>query len=226
MTDAVPSMLVHNRFERACGVPSTIQLAGMGAGRSSTSSRRANSAGPGTACSKLLRRAFNRGTAEESVNSAGAVRLARRTVDCPACAKRPIAPSPAQPHLRYLNGHRPLLCLACTQVQTPLFVDAERGRAPRALQARLQAGFGEFRHQPGAPVGQRLCAKRLGERRRFAIEIAEWQSRKMLALAGKVARRIAAIFAKQCIGLVFRMTLEEQKEAAVLFGESIDTRRL
>jgi hypothetical protein len=36
MIDEVPSALVASRFERACGVPSTIQCGGIGAGMSSS----------------------------------------------------------------------------------------------------------------------------------------------------------------------------------------------
>jgi len=57
----------------------------------------------------------------------------------------------------------------------------------------------------------------------MVIEIAEWHLRIVLALAGQKARDIAAIFAQERIRLVFGMALEEQKEAAVLLGESIDT---
>ena len=58
--------------------------------------------------------------------------------------------------------------------------------------------------------------------RRRVVEIAERQRRILGTFAAEKAGGIAAVFAQQRIGVVFRMALEEEREAAVLLGESVD----
>ncbi len=77
------------------------------------------------------------------------------------------------------------------------------------------------------PVGAAPASRKPRRQRRpRVIEIAERQRRIVVALAAEEAGGVAAVFAQQRIGVVFRMALEEQKEAAVLLGEGIDARRI
>ena len=73
------------------------------------------------------------------------------------------------------------------------------------------------------PVAHRPRLESLSQGRRIVVEIAKRQRRIVLTLAGEETRDVAAVFAQESIGLIFRMALEEQKEATVLLGESIHT---
>ena len=226
MIEDVPSALVARRFERACGVPSMIQCAGMGAGSSSTSAGTAKTTGFGTDdtpgyCAAIKPRHCRR--KRKFPESARAdSRLTGRTVGRPARAERPVAPGRAA--AARASGRRS--ALRALQIRTPFFVDAERAPPPAALPSPASSAvLGNSAISSPRRSASARARNTFGQRRRLVVEIirAAWPDN-LSRSPRKETRGVAAVFAQQRIGVVFRMALEEQKEAAVLLGENVDAR--
>src|SRR5580698_10627760 len=117
----------------------------------------------------------------------------------------PIAPGPPQ-----RGGQRAPVRLAAAQIFQPLLVDADRGSAPRALQPGVKLAKRKTSDEMLAAIDERALAKRGCDRRRCAVEIVQRQSGIIVALAPQVAADVAAVFAQQRLGLVFRVALQEE----------------
>ena len=109
----------------------------------------------------------------------------------------------------------------------PVAVDRNSVGVPGVFDAGTQRPHRKFANQFAMGPAFGTGAKVVGEKHRGAVEIILRRLRIGASLAAQETADVAAVFAQQRIGIVFRMALKEDKQrpAVLLLDEGIGARR-